>query len=132
MLQPMHDRKPLGHSRQTSSGCRKRWHGCSTHSWYRNIWYQRELADIHVQAALCWSLVPAAPKNMQPCAGSPALVQAGSAGQLGAPLLEADRKLLQLKPLRPFAKGEMCAVDAAQLDGAATGACHGCAAPNLV
>ena len=49
------------------------------------------------------------------------LVQAGSAGQLGAPLSEADRRLLQLKPLRPFAKGEMCAVDASLLDGSSSG-----------
>ena len=31
------------------------------------------------------------------------------AGQLGSPLLATDMELLQVKPLRPFAAGEMCA-----------------------
>lgn len=31
------------------------------------------------------------------------------AGQLGSSLLATDMELLQVKPLRPFAAGEMCA-----------------------
>ena len=31
------------------------------------------------------------------------------AGQLGSPLLATDMELLQMKPLRPFAAGEVCA-----------------------
>ena len=33
----------------------------------------------------------------------------------------ADRALLQLKPLRPFAKGEVCAVEAAELAAPGSG-----------
>ena len=31
------------------------------------------------------------------------------AGQLGSPLLTTDMELMQVKPLRPFAAGEICA-----------------------
>ena len=31
------------------------------------------------------------------------------AGQLGSPVLPADLEMLQIKPLRPFAAGEICA-----------------------
>ena len=37
------------------------------------------------------------------------LIDLEMAGQLGSPLLATDMELLQVKPLRPFAAGEMCA-----------------------
>ena len=55
------------------------------------------------------------PRLPDPRAGSAALSQAGAAGQLGTPVSCADRALLQLKPLRPFARGEVCAVEASEL-----------------
>ena len=37
------------------------------------------------------------------------LARLGTAGELGGGLLPSDLALVQLKPLRPFAAGEMCA-----------------------
>lgn len=35
--------------------------------------------------------------------------QAGAAGQLGTPVLAHDLELVQLRPLRPYSLGELCA-----------------------
>ena len=43
------------------------------------------------------------------CAGGEELERAGAAGTLGSPLLPHDMALVQLRPLRPFALGELCA-----------------------
>ena len=42
-------------------------------------------------------------------AGGLDLVAVGKAGELGSPLLAGDLPLLQLRPQRPFAAGELCA-----------------------
>lgn len=41
--------------------------------------------------------------------GGMELSKLGSAGELGTPLLPNDLALVQLKPLRPFTAGELCA-----------------------
>ena len=43
------------------------------------------------------------------CADGYDLMDLESTGQLGSPLLPTDMNMLQMKPLRPFAAGEMCA-----------------------
>ena len=40
------------------------------------------------------------------------LAEAERGGKLGEPLLERDTALVQLKPLRPFTAGELCAMKA--------------------
>ena len=42
-------------------------------------------------------------------AGGHDLLDLESAGQLGSPVLPSDMEMLQVKPLRPFAAGEICA-----------------------
>ncbi|KAK9798935.1 hypothetical protein WJX73_003884 [Symbiochloris irregularis] len=44
--------------------------------------------------------------------GGEEMDQAGSAGQLGTPVLPHDLDLVQLRPLRPYALGELCAFSA--------------------
>ena len=64
------------------------------------------------------------------------LARLGAAGELGTTLLPSDQALVQLKPLRPFAAGELCAYlagaspaalaarAAQQRANGLTGACH--------
>ena len=42
-------------------------------------------------------------------AGGLELLELERAGQLGSPVLPSDMEMLQVKPLRPFAAGEICA-----------------------
>lgn len=49
----------------------------------------------------------------------PALERAGQAGQVGAPLLESDRRLLQLRPLKRYCAGDLVAVRRSDLAAAA-------------
>ncbi|BDA44284.1 probable Sacsin [Coccomyxa sp. Obi] len=51
------------------------------------------------------ALLPATPTT----GGGLELARLGTAGELGSALLPSDLALVQLKPLRPFAAGEMCA-----------------------
>jgi sacsin len=47
------------------------------------------------------------------------LAQLSCAGELGSPVLPSDLALIQLKPLRPFAAGELCAFPASVAPGLA-------------
>lgn len=49
------------------------------------------------------------------------LSRLGTAGELGSALLPSDLALVQLKPLRPFAAGEMCAYMAGMSPAVAAG-----------
>lgn len=42
--------------------------------------------------------------------GADAFDMAESVGRLGAPLSDADSAAVELKPMRPFSEGELCAV----------------------
>lgn len=50
-----------------------------------------------------------APGSTGTSTGGTELAAAASAGDLGSPLLPSDATLVQLKPLRPYAAGEICA-----------------------
>ena len=55
-----------------------------------------------MQATECFTLPLAAADGYD-------LMDLERAGQLGSPLLTTDMELLQIRPLRPFAAGEICA-----------------------
>ena len=68
-------------------------------------------------------------------AGGHELLDLERAGQLGSPVLPSDMEMLQVKPLRPFVAGEICAfkeaLTPAQAAAAAAHARAGTAEGNL-